>query len=110
MIDYTPLKITLFSKKKSMAQLSRDIGISEDMVWRYTAGMSYPSLTLLDKMTDVLECDIDDIVRCVYEDSDEEKVKKYEEEVRTKYAAMDPEILEYLIPLLIEAYRRGLED
>lgn len=109
MIDYTPLKITLFTKDMSMKELSLKLCNNQDIIWRYTNGLMTPSLATLDKITDVLECEIEDVVRYKHEVDVEDSVKKYEEELEMRFLS-PPDNLDDFIMLMTESFRRGLES
>lgn len=109
MFDYTPLKITLFSKGMSMANLSLKLGKNKALIWRYVSGNACPSLETLDKITDILDCEIADVIRYEHTDSIDDKVKRYEEELRIRFVS-PPAELEEFIKKMVEAYRKGLEE
>lgn len=92
-----------------MAKLSMQIGNNKNLVWRYMSGVTHPSLETLDKITDILDCDIDQVVRYSYEDSVENKVSRYEDELRMCFVS-PPSNLEEFIGKMVEAYRKGLEE
>ena len=109
MISYVPLKITLFTRDMNLAQLSRELGISPVLMYRYMSGSVHPSLDILDRITDILNCDIDEVIRYDHEDSIENKVSRYEDELRMCFVS-PPSNLEEFIGKMVEAYRKGLEE
>ena len=92
-----------------MAQLAQDIGLSHGMVWRYASGNAHPTLETMDKLTDALNCDVEDIVRFMHDSSVDDKIKRYEEELRSRFTSV-PSELDDFIKKMVEAYRKGLEE
>ena len=109
MLDYTPLRNTLYVKGISGHKLERELGLSHNVISVYLTGKTNPSLEIIDKITDYLGCDISDVVRYNHVDSIDNKVKRYEEELRMCFVS-PPSELEEFIKKMVEAYRKGLED
>ena len=109
MLDYTPLKITLFSKDLSVRKFCSMMDYSVNNVWGYFNSKSHPSLSTLDKMTDILECEISDIVKWVPEIPAQDKVEVYRNELEMRFVSV-PSELSMFIDLMVESYKRGLED
>lgn len=92
-----------------MAELSSKISNNKDLIWRYVSGIGGPSLVTLDKITDVLDCDIEDVVRYNHTDSIDKKVAAYRNKLEISFSHV-PENLDTFLNLITEAYRKGLED
>lgn len=109
MLDYTPLRNTLYVRGISGHKLERELGLSHNIISIYLTGKSNPSLDIIDRITDYLDCDISDVVRYEHTDSIDDKVKRYEEELRMCFVS-PPSELEEFIKKMVEAYRKGLEE
>ena len=109
MISYIPLKHTLASKGLSGKKLAELLGVSQNAVSQYFIGKGNPSLEILDKICEVLDCDISDVVRYDHEDSVDNKLAQYEDELRMRFVSAPSEYDDF-IRLMLEAYRKGLEE
>lgn len=109
MNSYKPLKLFMTSNGISILELAGKLGISRNNITQYFSGKGNPSLAILDRICEVLDCDISDVVRYEHTDSIDDKVKRYEEELRMCFVS-PPSELEEFIKKMVGAYRKGLED
>lgn len=109
MISYKALKNTLWSNDMLPDELAEKVGVSGNIIRRYISGGANPSLEILDRITDALDCEICDVVRYYHVDSVDNKVKRYEEELRTRFVSVPTELDDF-IKKMVEAYRKGLEE
>lgn len=109
MLNYKPLKSTILLKKMTGDELADKIGVHRNNIYRYILGETNPSLIILDKICETLDCDISDVVRYDHEDSVDNKLAQYEDELRMRFVSAPSEYDDF-IRLMLEAYRKGLEE
>lgn len=63
--DYKPmleLKVRRIRKGMNQTELAKKVGVSQNTISFYERGLRYPKKHTLDKLAEVLECDIREIV------------------------------------------------
>lgn len=59
------LKAARVNKGMTQAEASKALGVSEDTLWNYEAGRSYPNVPIIKRIEDVYGIPYSDILWCV---------------------------------------------